>query len=213
MLIAGERRWRAAKMAGLTDVPVLVKDVSDMDRLELALIENIQRQDLNPIEEAEAYHRLASDFGLTQEQVAYKVGKDRSTVANAIRLLQLPRFAKDDISGGTLTTGHARLLLSLKDEKEMRNVRDEIISKGLSVRQVESLVRSLKKKPGRTKPKTKIHALPESYCNALSNDLVRHFGTKSRIVQNGARGKLEIEYYSSDDLERLLGLLIIDKAQ
>ncbi len=208
MLIAGERRWRAAKMAGLTDVPVLIKDVSEMDRLELALIENIQRQDLNPIEEAEAYHRLAADFGLTQEEVAQKVGKERSTISNSIRLLQLPRFVKNDVTDGILSTGHARLLLSLKDEDIIREVRDIIVSKGLSVRQAESLVRSLKRKPNRTKPKSKTHGLPESYCKSLSNDLVRHFGTKSRIVQNGTRGKLEIEYYSPDDLERLLGLIL-----
>ncbi len=208
MLIAGERRWRAAKIAGLTDVPVLLKEVSDMDRLELALIENIQRQDLNSIEEAEAYHRLAGDFGLTQEEVAQKVGKERSTIANSIRLLQLPRFAKDDVTDGLLSTGHARLLLGLKDEDEMRQVRDEIISKGLSVRQAEALVRSFRKKPGRPRPRKKIHALPESYCQSRSNELVRYFGTKSRILQNGSRGKLEIEYFSPDDLERLLGLLL-----
>ncbi len=205
-LIAGERRWRAARMAGLTDVPVLVREVADNDRLELALIENIQRQDLNPLEEGEAYHRLVQEFGLSQEEVAGRVGKDRSTVANTIRLLQLPRFAKQDVLDGLLSMGHARVLLSLADEGVMKAVRDEIVNKGLSVRQAEALVKARKtvKLPILKK---KSAALPDSYCRALTSDLVRYLGAKTRLVQNGSRGKLEIEYYSADDLERLLGLI------
>lgn len=206
-LIAGERRWRAARIAGLTDVPVLLKDVSESDRLELALIENIQRQNLNPVEEAEAYQRLTKEFGLTQEEVARKVSKDRSTVTNLIRLLQLPLGIKMDLSEGRLSMGHARLLLSINDEQAMLKVRDEIIQKGLSVRQTEALVKSHKSNNS-PKLKSKINALPSSYCTSLANDLVRYFGTKSRIVQNGSRGKVEIEYYSADDLERLLELLL-----
>ena len=207
-LIAGERRWRAAQLAGLAEVPVLVKDVADGDRLELALIENIQRQDLNPLEEAEAYQKLVEEFGLSHEEVAKRVGKDRSTVANAIRLMQLPRFAKQDVVDGLLTMGHARLLLGLDDERTMQLVRDEIVNKGLSVRQAEALARAKKAAANQRKPKKKMHSLPDSYCRSLTNEMVRHLGTKARIIQNGNRGKLEIEYYSPDDLERLLGVVL-----
>ena len=207
-LIAGERRMRAAHLAGLKEVPVLVKDVSDGDRLELALIENIQRQDLNPMEEAEAYHKLVLEFGLTHEEVAKRVGKDRSTVANSIRLMQLPRFAKEDVVDGLLSMGHARVLLSLGNEGIMQEVRDEIVNKGLSVRQAEALARSKKNAGSRPLKKKKSNGLPDSYCRALTNDLIRHLGTKTHIRQSGSRGKLEIEYYSPDDLERLLGLLM-----
>ncbi len=207
-LIAGERRWRAAKLAGLKDVPVVVKDVSKADRLEMALIENIQRQDLNPVEEAEAYQRLLEEFRLTQSQVAQRVGKERSTVANALRLLQLPDFAKQDLAEGVLSMGHARVLLGLEDDEAKKEVRDQIVSRGLSVRQAEALVKERKQRHKPPRPRKMAPEIPESYCRTLVNDLTRHLGTKSRIVQNGARGKVEIEYYSSDDLERLLGLIV-----
>lgn len=213
-IIAGERRWRAARIAGLKEIPVLVKDVSPLDRLELALIENIQRQDLNPLEEAEAYYRLVTEFGLTQEEVAKRVGKERSTVANTLRINQLPDFAKEDLAGGMLTMGHARVLLGLGNPEAMQEVRDEILSQNLNVRQAEALV---KKKKGSQKTanagaaakrSSKKGQLPDSYCKALTNDLVEYLGTRARIIQNGARGKVEIEYYSSDDLERVMALLV-----
>lgn len=214
-LIAGERRWRAAKIAGLENVPVLVKDgVSKADRLELALIENIQRQNLNPLDEAEAYQRLLDEFNLKQEDVAKRVGKERSTVANTLRILQLPDFAKQDVATGALTMGHARALLSLDSKEDMKVLRDEIVEKGLSVRQVEKMAKSMKNKnhspvSSATETSKKVDGeLPDSYCQALANDLVSHLGTKARILQNGARGKIEIEYYSFDDLERLLALVI-----
>lgn len=215
-LIAGERRMRAAKMAGLEEVPVLLKDVSRADRLELALIENIQRQNLNPLEEAEAYQRLLDEFSLTQEEVSKRVGKERSTVANFLRILQLPEFAKEDVAAGTITMGHARALLSLDDVEAMKSLRDEIIEKGLSVRQTEKYAKNRKQPKvsvgsSSSSPKNNTAAaekLPESYCSALTNDLVRHLGTQAKIVQNGARGKIEIEYYSADDLERLLALIV-----
>ena len=214
-LIAGERRWRAAKMAGLEQVPVLLRDVSRSDRLELALIENIQRQNLNPLEEAEAYQRLMNEFNLTQEEVSKRVGKERSTVANMLRILQLPDFAKEDVSIGLLSMGHARALLSLDSPDEMKALRDEIIEKGLSVRQVEKYAKSRKSSHQKTighqqvttttKP---VAELSESYSTALTNDLVRYLGAKVKILQSGTRGKIEIEYYSADDLERLLALII-----
>lgn len=213
-IIAGERRWRAAGLAGLNEVPVLVKDVSPRDQLELALVENIQRQDLNPLEEAEAYLRLVQEYGLTQEEVARRVGKERSTVANALRINQLPGFAKDDLVYNRLSMGHARVLLGLADEKVMREVRDQVIEQGLSVRQTENLAR--RKKAGAGRGGSAVRGggrqaragIPESYCKSLTNELVRHFDSGVRIVQNGDRGKLEIDYYSPDDLERVIGLIM-----
>lgn len=209
ILIAGERRLRASKLAGLTDVPVIVRDVGTQDRLELALIENIQRENLNPIEEALAYQQLVKEFSLTQEEVAKQVGKERSTVANTMRLLQLPDFVKDDIGAGRLTMGHARVLLAIKDHVEVKEIRDKIISKELSVRQTEALVRASKQKnsgSNNRRPPVK-KPIPSSYCRTLTNDFIRHFGTKSKITQNGDRGKIEIEYYSLDDLERIHSLI------
>ena len=213
-IIAGERRWRAAKLAGLDEVPVLVKDVTPLDRLELALIENIQRQDLNPLEEAEAYLRLVNEFQLTQEEVAKRVGKERSTVANALRINHLPDFAKQDLARGTLSMGHARVLLSVGDEAAMREVRNEIVEQGLNVRQAEALAQRQKKKMaaagsgGKRQPRKSANELPESYCKSLANGLVNYLDTKVRIAQSGTRGKLEIEYYSHDDLERVLALIL-----
>ncbi len=213
-LIAGERRWRASQLAGLNEVPVILKeDVSRVDRLELAIIENIQRQNLNPLEEAEAYHRLFKEFGLTQEKIAKKVGKDRSTVANFLRILHLPQFVKDELASGNLTLGHARVLVSIEDEDDLKELTNQIISQGFSVRQTEAFVKKIKKnkagiqqqKRGKRK---KSEEIPESYCKALTHDLVRYLGTNCRIVQQGARGKVEIEYYSIDDLERLVDVLI-----
>lgn len=213
-IIAGERRWRAAKMAGLDEVPVLVKDVAPLDRLELALIENIQRQDLNPLEEAEAYLRLVKEFNLTQEEVARRVGKERSTVANALRINQLPAFAKEDLVRGALSMGHARVLLSVGDEASMREIRNVIVEQGLTVRQAEALAQKQKKKNGgagssaKRQPRKSANELPESYCKSLANGLVNYLDTKARIIQSGTRGKLEIEYYSHDDLERVLSLIL-----
>lgn len=208
-IIAGERRWRAARLAGLEEVPVLVKDVSPLDQLELALVENIQRQDLNPLEEAEAYLRLVREFGLTQEEVARRVGKERSTVANTLRINQLPDFAKEDLVSGQLTMGHARVLLGLDDDQARREVRDKIIGQGLTVRQAEALVQQRRKPKGQATRRGRSPApgLPESYCRTVARDLGRSLDTRVRIVQHGARGKVEIEYSSADDLERLLGLV------
>ena len=213
-LIAGERRLQAAKIVKLKEVPVLVIEADKANRLELAIIENIQRQDLNALEEAGAYQRLVKEFGHTQEEVAQKVGKERSTVANTLRLLQLPDFAKNDLLSGSLTMGHARVLLSAPDPETMRAIRNEIISKHLSVRQAEALVKKSKGElgtgPSRTSStvtKKQQGDIPESYCKTLSNELTRHLDTKAGIIQNGSRGKVEIEYFSLDDLERLVSLI------
>ncbi|HIJ79041.1 MAG: ParB/RepB/Spo0J family partition protein [Desulfobulbaceae bacterium] len=212
-IIAGERRWRAAQLAGLDELPVLVKDVCPIDRFELALIENIQRQDLNPLEEAEAYLRLVKEFGLTQEEVAKRVGKERSTVANALRINQLPDFAKEDLLNGVLSMGHGRVLLGLNDEKTMREVRDEIVKLGLNVRQAESLAQKNKNKKGNVagkKNKKISNPLPESYCRTVSTGLVNYLGTKAKVVQKGSRGRVEIEYSSLEELERLMALILRD---
>ncbi|MBU0674819.1 MAG: ParB/RepB/Spo0J family partition protein [Proteobacteria bacterium] len=215
-LIAGERRLQAAKMAGLTEVPALLKDVSTVDRLEIAIIENIQRQNLNPLEEGEAYARLMDEFGHTQEEVARQVGKQRSTVANTLRLLQLPEYAKDDVVNGAISTGHARVLLAAPDLASMRVIRDEIISRKLSVRQAEALVKKLKRgsfSTGQPLETTGTKSfIPDSYRTSLANTLASHLGTRCKIIQNGDRGKVELEYFSLDDLERLVSLITGDRA-
>jgi len=212
-LIAGERRLRAARMSGLEEVPVVVMESdSEGKNLELALIENIQRHDLNPIEEAMAYSRLINDFELTQEQVAKKVGRKRSTITNTLRLLTLPDYLRDDVASGIISEGHARVLLRLKDdEQRMQEVRGRIIREELSVRETERLCRQpgSAKQKGRAGTTTKNEGeLPASYCHALTNQLINQLNTKVRVIQNGRRGKLEIEYYSSDDLDRLVSLLV-----
>ncbi|WP_319587161.1 ParB/RepB/Spo0J family partition protein [uncultured Desulfobulbus sp.] len=213
VLIAGERRLRAAKLAGREEIPVVVMDKgSDNESLELALIENIQRHDLNPIEEAVAYGRLMEEFHLTQEEVAKKVGRQRSTITNVLRLLQLPQSLQADVVQGLISEGHARVLLRIKDQPEqLREIRDRIVNEELSVRATERLCTQ---KPHNSVPKANeatlpppAEELPKSYCAALVTQLTNQLHSKVRIVQQGKRGKLEIEYYSSDDLDRLVSLL------
>ncbi|RUM33177.1 MAG: chromosome partitioning protein ParB [Desulfobulbus sp.] len=209
-LIAGERRLRAARIAGEDEVPVVVMDSgSEEENLELALIENIQRHDLNPIEEATAYARLIEEFKLTQEEVAGRVGRKRSTITNMLRLLKLPETLQNDVAVGNISGGHARVLLRLKDNMTlMQSVRDKIIKEDLSVRQTENICRQTQQKVKTApKPKVKGDELPSSYCRALATQLTNELNTKVKIVQNGGRGKLEIEYYSSDDLDRLVSLV------
>ena len=209
-LIAGERRLRAARLVGEDEVPVVVMETGTADEnLELALIENIQRHDLNPIEEATAYARLIEEFDLTQEEVAAKVGRKRSTITNMLRLLNLPETLQNDVAVGNITGGHARVLLRLKDNPTLlQSVRDKIIKEDLSVRQTENICRQ-KPKKAKSNPKIKAKSdeLPASYCRALATQLTNTLNAKVRIMQNGARGKLEIEYYSSDDLDRLVSIV------
>jgi ParB family transcriptional regulator, chromosome partitioning protein len=202
-IIAGERRWRAAQRAGLKDVPVVIQDVSEDWALEMALIENIQREDLNPIEEAEAYRHLMANFGLSQEEVAKRVGKDRSTVANALRLLRLPRSVQQDVMAGRLSMGHARALLPLEDGSRLQEARDQVVKRQLSVRQTEDLVKRLKSAgPIAVRRRTVDPELVE-----MTAGLQRRLGTQVRIVPKrgaGKGGKIEIAYYSAEELERLL---------
>jgi ParB family chromosome partitioning protein len=202
-IIAGERRWRAAQRAGLKEIPVVIQDVSEDWALEMALIENIQREDLNPIEEAEAYRHLMSSFDLSQDEVAKRVGKDRSTVANALRLLRLPRTVQQDVMTGHLSMGHARALLPLETGPRLQEARDLIVKKQLSVRQTEELVKRLKTvAPGPVRRKVANPELVE-----IAARLQRRLGTQVRIVpqaRDGKGGKIEITYYSAEELERLL---------
>ena len=203
-LIAGERRLRASKMAGLSQVPVVVREISETELLEASIIENIQREDLNPMEEAEAYRRLIEEFKLTQEQVAERVSKSRSAVANFIRLCQLPQPIKDCLAESTLSMGHARALLGADTTAQQNRAWQVVMSKGLSVRETESLVKRLKSEKNKKKKRTP--GSDEIYFHTLAEDLSRRFGTKVCIKRKGQKGKVEIDFYSNDDLDRLLNL-------
>jgi ParB family chromosome partitioning protein len=203
-LVAGERRLRAAKMAGLAKVPVIIKDVSNAEMLEMAIVENIQRENLTPIEEAEAYHRLIMEFGLTQEQAAARVGKSRSAVANFLRLRQLPDTIKESITDGRLSMGHARALLGADNQMQQSAAWRAIIRKSLSVRQTEDLVKRLRNAAEVVERKK--NGSEERHLTRLADSLSQRFGTKVQIKRRGKRGRLEIEFYSDDDLNRLLEL-------
>jgi ParB family chromosome partitioning protein len=205
-LIAGERRLRAARMAGLSSVPVVVKDVAEGDLLEISLVENIQRDDLNPMEEAEAYHRLTTEFGLTQQQAAKQVGKSRSAVANFLRLRQLPAQIKASIADGALSMGHARALLGLESDARQTAAWRIVIAKQLSVRETERLVKRMRKE-AKPKPPGGPTAPMGKYLEQVADDLSRYFGTRVEIRRRGKRGKLQIEFYSDDDLNRLIDML------
>lgn len=201
-LIAGERRWRASQRAGLREVPVVIQDVSDDTAVEMALIENIQREDLNAVEEAEAYHALLEKFSLSQEELARRVGKERSTVANSLRLLKLPAEIKRDIVEERLSMGHARALLALESPEQLKRGREEIIGKHLTVREAESLVKRLKS--NRVRP-------PRKQLDPQMTDLVeqlkRHFKAKVALRQGSRGGKLEISYANLDDLTRIIDII------
>jgi ParB family chromosome partitioning protein len=201
-LIAGERRLRAARRAGLTQVPVVVRSVSDDQLLEMSLVENIQRADLNPIEEAEAYHRLIHQFNLTQEQAAARVGKSRSAVANFLRLRQLPEPIQASMVEGALSMGHARALLGTENSGQQLTAWRAVIAKGMSVRETEDLVRRLKSE--KKAPRVVSKSSETLYLDGLSEELSRHLGTKVTIRKSGRQGRLEIEFYSNDDLDLLI---------
>ena len=202
-LIAGERRWRAAKRAGITEVPVIVKKASDTEVLELSLIENIQREDLSCLEEAEAYKRLTEEFTLTQEEVAKRVGKDRSTITNYLRLLKLPLEIRG-LSRDVVTMGHARAFLSLETPVKQREAYRQVLKRGLSVRQTEKMVRGLKKEK-KNKP---LERDKDIHLDSIKNELIKRFGTRVKIVaRKGGRGKIEIEFCSLDDLDRIIETL------
>jgi ParB family chromosome partitioning protein len=201
-LVAGERRLRAAQMAGFASIPALVKQASDQEMLEFALLENLQREDLNPIEEARAYHRLQHEFRLRQGDVARRVGKDRSSVANVLRLLQLPEVIQDDVEAGRLSMGHARALLALDLEAEQLRLRALVLAQGLSVRATEERVRKLRQPhAGKGTPSRPAHVM------AAEDTLRRSLGARVAIRVGRRSGKIEITYKGEEDLQRLLSLL------
>ena len=204
-LVAGERRLRAAKKAGLNQVPVIVKTITDTDLLEMSIVENVQREDLNPMEEAEAYYQLITKFDLTQDQAAARVGKSRSAVTNFLRLRQLSEQIKASIRDGTLSMGHARALLGASNSAQQNAAWRAVVSKGLSVRETESLIKSLKAE--KKKPKKSSTSSEQRYLLSLADELSRRFGTKVQIKRRGQKGRVEITFYNNDDLDRVLRLL------
>ena len=206
-IIAGERRWRASRIAGLKTVPVIVKDLDELKTLEAALIENIQREDLNPIEEALTYSRFSEEFNFSQEEIAKKVGKSRPTITNAMRLLNLDSRVQNFVREGKLSNGHARTLLGIEDKDTQFELAEKIIEEEINVRQTEELVK-LTNEPKQVK-ENKITHNPEAarLCVALSKDLKSILGTKVNIKNGKNKGKIEIEYYSQDELDRIVGLL------
>jgi ParB family chromosome partitioning protein len=200
-IVAGERRWRAAQRAGLLKVPVAVRDIPDERLLAAALIENIQRENLNPIEEAHAYRRLADDLHLTQEQIAESVGKDRSSIANYIRLLKLPQEVRENIASGTLSMGHARALAGIPDEARQLTLARDVVARQLSVRETEALIRKPQADPPSPAPEKDVHT------RAAEDRLRFALGTRVRIARRGKRGRIEIDFTSEDELQRLYEIL------
>ncbi len=200
-IVAGERRWRAAQRAGLLKVPVAVRDIPDERLLAAALIENIQRENLNPIEEAHAYRRLADDLHLTQEQIAESVGKDRSSIANYLRLLKLPQEVRENIAAGTLSMGHARALAGIPDETRQLTLARDVVARQLSVRETEALIRKPEGEAPKPAPEKDVHT------RAAEDRLRFALGTRVRIARRGKRGRIEIDFTSEDELQRLYEIL------
>ncbi len=203
-IIAGERRWRAARLANLQEIPVVVIEADDKKTMELALIENLQRQDLNPVEEAMGYQALMTDYGLTQEEAAARVGKSRPAVANSLRLLKLSDALLEKVRSGELSAGHARALLSLKSEKDQLNIAQKVIALGLSVRQTEFLCKSMYTKPKRENQPT----FAVDYIGECEKSLSKHLGRGVKIVNGKRKGRFELEFYGQDDLQHLLDALM-----
>ena len=204
-IIAGERRWRASRMAGLSEVPVVILEADDKKAMELALIENLQRQDLNPVEEALGYQALMDEFGMNQEETAHQVGRSRPAVANALRLLNLDADILDMLRSGQLTAGHARAVLSIKDPKKQKEAAQKISALGLSVRQAELLCKNMSRQP---KPEPQKTALTVDYVAECEKSLSKHLGRGVKIVNGKRKGKFELEFYGQDDLQLLLDALM-----
>jgi ParB family chromosome partitioning protein len=202
-VVAGERRWRAAEAAGLAAVPAVTRALSDQEALELALVENLQREDLGPLERARAYRRLVSGFGMTQEQVAQRVGKSQPSIANSLRLLQLPAQIQASVESGRITEGHARALLAAGSQAAMLKVWEKVERRGLSVRETEALVGPRISREIRPRAKAK-----DPHLRGAEQDLSRRYGTKVAVVGTRRRGTLGFAYYSEEDLQRLLDLLL-----
>ncbi len=201
-IVAGERRWRASKLAGLKTVPCIIRSFEEQTVMELALVENLQREDLNPIEEAEGYKKLMEAFDLTQEEISKRVGKSRSAVANSLRLCNLQKAVKNLLISGEISQGHARALLPLEDAELQISLAERIIKEGLNVRQVEALVADLGKPKAKSSKTT--NPMMQKYYRDVETRLGSQLGTKVKIREGAKKGKIEIEYYSKDDLERIL---------
>lgn len=205
IIVAGERRWRAAKMAGLKEVPVVIMELTDRDILEVSLIENIQRQDLNPIEEAIAYRKLLNDFNITQEELSKRIGKSRVAIANTIRLTNLDDRVQQYIIESIITEGHGRTLLTISDKQKQYELAQQIIDEKLSVRELERLIKSLTEEEEKEKVIWSSDLNP--YYKEITNQLQNYFGTKVNISNKKNKGKIEIEYYSEEDLQRILDIM------
>ena len=203
-IIAGERRWRAARQAGLTEIPAVIIEADDKKAMELALIENLQRQDLTPVEEALGYQSLMEDFGMTQEETAARVGKSRPAVTNALRLLNLCPEVLEALRTGELTAGHARAVLSLKSEKKQKEAAQKIIALGLSVRQAELICKNMEKEPEPVKKPT----LAVDYVAECEKSLSKHLGRGVKIINGKRKGRFELEFYGQEDLQNLLDALM-----
>ncbi|WP_374031619.1 ParB/RepB/Spo0J family partition protein [Bdellovibrio bacteriovorus] len=207
-IVAGERRWRASQLAGLHEVPVILKNYDDKQALELAIVENIQREDLNPIEEAEGYSRLISEFKLSQQQVAEKVGRDRATVANAVRLLSLPDSVKEMISGNELSVGHAKVLLSLQDPKKQIEFAKKVVNEKIAVRKLEKMVQAVVKGHEEVEEAPTFDSnVTQRLISGLSDELQKMLGTKVNIDYANSKGKISIHFYSDDELTNLVDRL------
>lgn len=204
VIVAGERRWRAAKEIGIKEIPAIVMDLTDKQVLEISLIENIQREDLNPIEEAKAYKKLLEDFDLTQEELSAKIGKSRVAITNTLRLLNLDEMVQQFLIEGIITEGHGRALLALPNLNMQHEICKKIIDENLSVRDTERVIKNLLN-PQSKEEKMKVETQP--YLNDVKSKLENHFGTKVVINAKKNRGKIEIEYYSNDDLQRILDII------
>lgn len=207
-LIVGERRWRAAQKAGLKEVPVIVKEVEGREVLEISLIENLQREDLNPIEAAEAFKHLIEEFNLSQEDLSKRIGKDRTTITNTLRLLKLPLEVRNQLLQNRITSGHARAILGLESKEKQKELCALIIKKGLSVREAESIAKRWAEKPKKSITPVKPRGDLESQLSSLQDSMRKYLGTKVHITQKGKRGKIEIEYYSHEDLERIVEAIL-----
>jgi ParB family chromosome partitioning protein len=208
-LIVGERRWRAAQKAGLKEVPVLVKEIESREALELSLIENLQREDLNPMEAAEAFKHLIEEFNISQEDLSKRMGKDRTTITNTLRLLKLPLEVRNQLLQNRITSGHARAILSLEHKEKQKELCALIIKKGLSVRQAEAIAKRWSEKPKKSVTPVKKRSDLESQLTSLQDSLRKYLGTKVLITQQkDKKGKIEIEYYSHEDLERIVEAIL-----
>ncbi|MBC2582224.1 ParB/RepB/Spo0J family partition protein [Clostridium sp. DJ247] len=204
VIIAGERRWRAAKLAGLKEIPAIIMDLSDKEILEVSLIENIQRQDLNPIEEALAYRKLTEDFDLTHEELSVKIGKSRTAITNCLRLLNLDKRVQEYLIDGVITEGHGRALLSVNNKELQYELAQKIIDDGLNVREIEKLIKNINLQ--NNKSREKIDSQNPYYVD-IKERLENLFGTKVSLLDKKNKGRIEIEYYSQEDLQRILDIL------